>query len=84
MQFKPCTGYRFLFKLFAGRSNVVQPSGTANTLNVADERIPRLDHRELVSLVVIVVPSMYEKYIDVVIILNAVVSRTDIKTMDLY
>ena len=82
MQFKPCTGYRFLFKLFAGRSNVVQPSGTANTLNVADERIPRLDHRELVSLVVIVVPSMYEKYIDVKLMFSAIILRTEVKPMD--
>ena len=72
---------QLLLKLIASCSKFVQPSLAANNINVADERIPRLHQRELASLVVAVVPSMSEKDIDVVIVLSAIVLRTDIKTV---
>ena len=76
VQFKPCNGYRFLFKLIASSSKFVQQSVTANILNVVDKIISRLNHRELVSLAVAVVSSMSEKDVSLKLMFIAIILRT--------
>ena len=66
----------------AGCSKLVQPSVTANILNVADQRIPRLNQQGLASFVVDTVPSMSEKDIDVKLMFSAIILRDGVKPMD--
>ena len=82
MQFKESTGWRLLFKPIASCNKFVQPNLAANIFDDADKRVLRLHQRTFVSVVVAVVPSMSEKEIDVVLMLSAIIFRTDIKTMD--
>ena len=71
-----------MFKPVASNNKFVQPSLTANILNVADKRIPRLHQRELVSLMIAVEPSMFKKIIDVDLMLSAIIYNSGVKTMD--
>ena len=59
-----------------------QPNVTAKVFNFADKSVPRLNQRNFVLVAVAVVPSMSKKYIDAKPMFNAIINRTDIKTME--
>ena len=82
MQFVSSTGYRLLLKFIASCIKFVESGFITNVLYVADKRVPRLRQREFVSVVVAMIPPMSEKGIDVILMLSAIISRPDIKTME--
>ena len=51
-------------------------------LDIGDKRAPRLRQREFVSVMVAMIPPISEKDIDVILMLSAIISCTDIKIME--
>ena len=75
MQPVPCTGWRSLFKLDAYRFKFLKPSFSSKILDILDERVPRCQMRYLVTLLVVIIPSMPKEGMEMEVFLSAKVAR---------
>ena len=81
VQFNLATVWSTLFKPDTGRVKFSKPGFAPNVLDVADERVPSLQQRAFVSLIVATVPSMLKESIEEEIFFSAKVARAVIKAM---
>ena len=59
----------------------LKPGFPPNAFNIVDKRVPGLQQRVFVSLVVAAIPSMLKEIIEVKVLFSAKVVRADIKAM---